>query len=190
MKFKVGDKVEVVKLIQETSLEAIGQKGEIIRICPSHKFPYIINIGMDTGFTEEELKLVGSRPEIDFSCITTEVPDRDVPLKFDDNKPMMHLVRPEFIKGLASALTYGATKYDEKRGSEPNYMRGEGFQYSKILDSLERHLNAFKSGENIDPESQQHHLLLAGVNTMFLYMYEISDKGKDDRYILSAKKEK
>lgn len=116
-----------------------------------------------------------------FHC-DTEVGEKSEPAKYNEGKPMMSLVRPEFIEGIAEVLTYGAVKYDENRGSEPNYMQGEGFHYSTIYDSLQRHLNAFWKGESIDPESGKNHLLHAASNLMFLYMYEISNKGKDDRY--------
>jgi hypothetical protein len=103
------------------------------------------------------------------------------PKKYNSGKPIMSLVRPEFTLALADALTYGATKYDEKRGDTPNYLKGDGFHYSTIIDSLERHLNAFKSGINVDEESGKHHLALCAANLMFLHTYEVSNKGIDDR---------
>ena len=110
------------------------------------------------------------------------------PKKYDTNKPMMSLIRPEFQLELAKALTYGFDKYDEKIGDTPNYLKGEGFHYSKIINSLERHLNAFKRGVKIDDESGIEHLVLAAVNIMFLHTYENSDKGIDDRELLNEKK--
>ncbi len=107
------------------------------------------------------------------------------PKKYNANKPMMSLIRPEFQLGLGKALTYGYTKYGEERGSEPNYLKGNGLYYSEVLDSLERHINAFKSGVGIDEESGVEHLLLAAANLMFLHTYENSDKGKDDRTVLN-----
>lgn len=109
----------------------------------------------------------------------------NIPKKLDQNKPMMSLIRPEFSRALAEALTYGFTKYNEQRGDIQNYLKGEGFHYSRIYDSLQRHLTAWYSGENIDPESGLHHLALASANLMFLHTYEISEKGIDDRIILN-----
>lgn len=116
--------------------------------------------------------------------------DKGKPKKYNDGKPMMSLVRPEFKKGLAEGLTYGYTKYDEKRGEVQNYLKDEGFYYSTIFDSLQRHLDAWWSGEDIDPESGVHHLNLAAANLMFLHTYEHSDKGKDDRVKLDEKKKR
>ena len=103
------------------------------------------------------------------------------PKKYNDNKPMMSLIRPEFQLALAEALTYGYTKYEEQRGDLQNYLKGDGFHYSTIIDSLERHLNAFKSGINIDDESGLEHLALAAANIMFLHTYEQCERGIDDR---------
>lgn len=107
----------------------------------------------------------------------------DSPKKLDNHKPMMHLIQPEFKKALAEALTYGYVKYDEKRGDIPNYLKGEGFHYSRIYDSLQRHLNAWYGGEDIDPESGINHLALAAANIMFLHTYQKKGKGIDDRSI-------
>jgi len=114
-----------------------------------------------------------------------EIPDfnnmEEAPKKHNAGKPMMSLIRPEFLEGLATALTYGATKYDEKRGDLPNYLQGQGFHYTEILDSLMRHLNAWQKGEDLDPESKLNHLNLASANLMFLVTYINSEKGIDDR---------
>lgn len=135
------------------------------------------------GHSDIKLKTFGpSQPDL---VPSKPIQDEDVPKKYDENKPMMHLVRPEFILGMAEALSYGAIKYQEEKGSIPNYMKGDGFNYSKIYDSLQRHLMAFQSGQSYDVgESEKHHLLLAACNIMFLYMYEISNKGKDDRFVI------
>ena len=108
---------------------------------------------------------------------------KEKPLKYNDGKPMMGLIRPEFLEELGKVLTHGFTKYGEEKGEIQNYLKGEGFFYSDIYDSLQRHLNAFWRGEAMD-ESGAHHLACAAANIMFLYTYEISEKGKDNRTIL------
>ena len=110
------------------------------------------------------------------------------PKKYNDNKPMMSLIRPEFQLALAEALTYGYVKYDEKRGKIQNYLKSDGFYYSTIYDSLQRHLNAFWGGENNDPESGLSHLALADSNLMFIHTYIIGGKVKDDRVIIKDEK--
>lgn len=114
---------------------------------------------------------------------------KDEPKKYDSDKPRMDLIRPEFSLALGDVLGYGTSKYEEVRGDTPNYLKGGGFQYSKILASLERHIAAFKMGINIDEESSRHHLAHAAANIMFLLTYELTEKGIDDRVVLGGSNE-
>jgi hypothetical protein len=124
---------------------------------------------------EEELQKLINKLEKD------KFGSKEAPKKHDSGKPRMDLVRPEFTLALADALAYGASKYEEQRGDIPNYLKGEGFHYSKIIASLERHIAAFKSGIDTDEESGRSHLALAAANLMFLSTYSLCDKGIDDR---------
>ena len=98
-------------------------------------------------------------------------------LKYDQGKPRMDLVRPEFVEGVASVLGFGAQKYAA-------WNWAEGINYSRLIASAERHVNAFKRGENIDPESGLSHLYHASCCLMFLACFEQwGDKPElDDRY--------
>lgn len=106
------------------------------------------------------------------------------PKKFDNDKPRLDLIRPEFTMGMGEALAYGAKKYSEPVGETPNYLKGDGFNYSRIIGSLERHIQQFKMGIDKDDESGLSHLKHAAVNLMFLLAYEESEHGIDDRVIL------
>lgn len=130
------------------------------------------------------LELSRTREEIELAVgIVSEKKEtkKDSPLKFDQGKSRLDLIRPEFTLGLGEALAYGANKYSEKAGETPNYLCGEGLNYSKVLGSLERHIAQWKMGVDIDEESGLHHLKLAAANIMFLLTYESCDKGIDDR---------
>jgi hypothetical protein len=111
------------------------------------------------------------------------------PKKYNNGKPMMSLVRPEFTTAIAEVLTYGFEKYDEKRGDIQNYLKGDGFHYSEIYDSLQRHLNQWYSGIDKDDETNKSHLAHAGANLMFLLTYELTQKGIDDRVVLEKSEE-
>ena len=113
----------------------------------------------------------------------------NLPKKYDSDKPRMDLIRPEFTLALGEALAYGAKKYEEPRGETPNYLKGNGFNYSTIIASLERHIAAFKMGQDIDEESSLSHLAHAAVNLMFLHTYSLCEKGVDDRVILDKVRE-
>lgn len=79
----------------------------------------------------------------------------------DPNKPPMSLVPPELALEVAKVLGYGAAKY--ARGQ---WMRGMIF--SSPVDALERHLAAWKRGEDRDPESGLPHLGHAACCLAFL----------------------
>lgn len=95
-------------------------------------------------------------------------------LKFDDNKPKVHLVLPKFILGMARILTFGAVKYGEHNWKK-------GIAYSRLISSAQRHLLAFSDGIDKDEESGESHLLHCAVNLMFLYFFSIFRKDLDDR---------
>lgn len=100
-------------------------------------------------------------------------------MKDDHGKPMMSIITPEFRVGLAKVLTFGAVKYTR------NNWRS-GTNYTRLLDSLHRHLAAFELGEDIDAESGLQHLYHAAANIMFLATFvENPDKYKkfDDRVV-------
>ena len=147
--------------------------------------------GFDIKFLEdgfERVNLSETLKEQFVESIKDRIPDTvkmyEKPVKHNTDKPMMSLIRPEFSLAIAEALTYGYTKYDEKRGDIQNYLKSDGFHYSTIYDSLQRHLNAFWSGENDDLESGLSHLALAASNLMFLHAYITGEKGQDDRVLV------
>lgn len=79
----------------------------------------------------------------------------------DPTKLLFQLIPPEAEKALATILTYGAQKY-APRGWE------KGLPWSETIGSLRRHLNAFMSGEIIDPESGLPHVYFILTNAAFL----------------------
>ena len=81
--------------------------------------------------------------------------------KHDQDKPMLNLIDPQAIEGLAAVLTFGAKKYaaDNWRG---------GINNSRLIASLLRHLFAIMRGEYTDPESGLPHIDHVGCNWMFL----------------------
>lgn len=94
--------------------------------------------------------------------------------RFNQQKPRMSLVPGSYVTYCAYGLTYGALKY------APDNWR-KGFEWRSILDSFERHLQAFKDGEDIDPESGLPHLALMGCNLAFLIEHYDKGMGVDDR---------
>lgn len=94
--------------------------------------------------------------------------------KFDQGKPDVSLVTKELIFAAAKALEFGAEKY-----GRDNYKLG--MKWTKIYNALMRHMLAFNSKEDLDPESGLSHLYHAAANlNMLIYYYE-NKIGEDDR---------
>ena len=97
-----------------------------------------------------------------------------VGVKCDHGKPIIGLVATEFIVGIADVLTIGAEKYDAD-----NWKRG--MDYRRVYSSMQRHLNAWFGGEDVDPETGKSHLYHAGCCLMFLTSYQHHGVGEDNR---------
>lgn len=98
------------------------------------------------------------------------------PLKNDAEKVRLELIPPEFLWATGRGMTYGAKKY-----SAGNWAVGEGFAWSRLYGALQRHLAAWAGGEDVDPESGNHHLDHASCMLAFLVAHVWRKKGKDDR---------
>lgn len=100
-------------------------------------------------------------------------------VKFDNGKLDWSLMPWDSVEEILKVLEFGKIKY-----SAWNWSSGEGFKYSRVFNSLIRHLFAWFRGEDIDPESGLSHLSHAGCNILFL-IYFVKHKNKyknnDDR---------
>lgn len=115
-----------------------------------------------------------------YSAPKQEKFDPKVANKFDGGKTRFELVDPLALKGLADVLEFGAKKY-----AVDNWRKG--FPFTRIIASLERHLNAIKAGEDIDPESGLPHIDHVGCNWMFLSFFMKRMPELDDRWYTTSK---
>jgi hypothetical protein len=105
-------------------------------------------------------------------------------LRYDANKPMMHLLPPDALLALAEVYTKACTPttmYPQGKYPKRNWERG--MDWSKVTDSLERHLMAFKMGEDKDRESGLLHAAHMAWNAMALLTYQLRKIGVDDRLV-------
>ena len=95
------------------------------------------------------------------------VTQEPTPIKYDNSKTDWSLMPFEAVEEINKVLEFGAQKY-----SAHNWKTGKGFKYSRVLNSLLRHVFAYIRGEDRDPESGLSHLAHAGCNIVFLLYYE------------------
>jgi hypothetical protein len=86
--------------------------------------------------------------------------------KYDEGKLRYSLVPPEATRALAEVLTFGAGKY------EPNGWKHVPNAEERYMDALLRHIEAYRSGEVTDEESDLPHLWHAITNLAFLIWFQ------------------
>lgn len=87
-------------------------------------------------------------------------------MKHDQDKPRYDLIPPEAMNELAKVLTYGAEKY-----SPDNWMKVDD-GIPRYYAAMQRHVEAWRSGEHTDPESGLTHLSHAMTCLSFLIALE------------------
>lgn len=71
--------------------------------------------------------------------------------KNDAGKPPITLLDRDFLEGTAQVMAFGAVKYGKGNWKT-------GFAHSRLADAAMRHIIAWASGEDIDPESGLPHI--------------------------------
>ncbi len=79
--------------------------------------------------------------------------------KFDGGKLEFGLLPPLALEETVKVLTFGAQKYERDNWKKvPDSKR-------RYFDAMERHIWAWKKGEQLDPESGIHHLQKSELNS-------------------------
>ena len=81
--------------------------------------------------------------------------------KYDGGKLRYELIPPSALKAMAEVLTFGAIKYSANNWKSVD-------DDSRYVGALYRHLEAWRDGEEVDPESSMSHLWHAMTNLAFL----------------------
>jgi hypothetical protein len=97
-------------------------------------------------------------------------------VKFDSGKPRYDLIPPEVEEAIAQILTFGAAKYGDRNWEL-------GMKWGRPYAAMRRHMGAWWSGENKDPETDMSHLWHAACCIAFLIAFEARGAGIDDRPI-------
>ncbi len=96
-------------------------------------------------------------------------------MKWDSDKEPLAWIPAECVQGIAKVLAYGAAKYEKD-----NWRRG--IPMSRYISAALRHINAWNSGEDLDPESGLPHIDHAMCGLMFVQWYIKHRPECDDRY--------
>jgi hypothetical protein len=106
---------------------------------------------------------------------------QDTAARANAGKLRWSLLPLEVLAPVVEVLMFGAKKY-----AAWNFTNGKGLSWTEVGESTQRHLNAWLSGEDNDPESGLSHLGHIGCNLMFLLYYRMyASKGygeRDDRF--------
>lgn len=94
--------------------------------------------------------------------------------KDDEGKLRYDLIPHESLEQLVKVYNFGATKYGDKNWEE-------GTNWMRIFAAIQRHLWAWRAGEDVDPESNINHLAHAAWGCFALLAYTFRKKGNDDR---------
>ena len=99
--------------------------------------------------------------------------------KFDEGKAPMELLSHHALVEIAHVFGAGAVKYGRF-----NYRAG--MDWGRVIGAAYRHLGAFNSGEDLDPETGRSHLAHLGACCIMLLDYHRTGVGKDDRHKLEV----
>lgn len=181
-KFKVGDRVRCIKSISaDLNGPYNGQIFEIISVDGNA-------IGISVPFyklTETGLWYHGIREGLTpnwhysaFELLPKEALDdektTDEGIKLDSEKPDLSLIPKEALDGIATALGYGAKKYNRN-----NYKKG--LEYTRLVAAAMRHISAFNSGKDNDDESGLNHIDHALATLAMLKWMIVNKKDMDNR---------
>jgi hypothetical protein len=96
-------------------------------------------------------------------------------LRYNEGKLQWSLVDFKSLEGLVRVLEMGAKKYDKHNWKK-------GMPVTQVSESLMRHLFAYLSGEDTDPESGLSHMSHVLCNAMFIEYIMREKPHYDDRY--------
>jgi hypothetical protein len=91
--------------------------------------------------------------------------------KADTGKPRFGLIPPMAEWEVAQVLTHGGDKYGDE-----NWRHCDN--WSRYVDALGRHINAYRRGDQYDHETGRHHLAHAICCLLFLLEHELAESGR------------
>lgn len=165
------------KVMEANMAKELGQNGE-------KRGGFKRDLVKPAGWTAPEPKLqaiLDAESSLDFVAPSSD--GHIVPgfaPKFDAAKVRVDLLPIDPMLQIANVFGFGARKYFAN-----SYRQGETVAWSRTYGSIQRHLMAFWSGEDHDPESGLPHLAHAGTQLFILMEHAAYNQNKDDRFVRS-----
>jgi hypothetical protein len=100
-------------------------------------------------------------------------------LRDNKGKPRLSLVPPSLRRAVARVIYKSS---EEAGGKYPMHNWRKGMPMTEVADSLQRHMDLWLEGENLDKETQLHHFDHIACNIAFLIEYLATHPEFDDRY--------
>jgi hypothetical protein len=101
-------------------------------------------------------------------------PRQEAAARYDYGKSNWHLLPYCALQDVVDVFDYGATKYSERNWEK-------GMSWSRMFNSMMRHLVAWWNGEDTDKESGLPHLAHAAFGCLGLLFFGHKRLGTDDR---------
>ena len=120
-----------------------------------------------------------AKTTVDPGTMTATPATPNTGLRYDDGKPRFDLIPPEAVIALAAHYERGARKYADRNWEK-------GMAWGKCFASMQRHAWAWSNGEDIDAETDTHHMIAVAWNALALYTYAMRKIGTDDRAVKNA----
>jgi hypothetical protein len=113
-------------------------------------------------------------PELTQMKATADKVLREKALRYNEGKLKWSMVHYQSLAPLVRVLMYGEKKY-----ARDNWKKG--LNREEILDSMQRHLAALIDGQEIDPESGEHHIGHLFCNCMFYSYFNVINGDKSSK---------
>ncbi len=101
-------------------------------------------------------------------------------LRYNVSKLPLSWVPGSLVKAVAAVLKKAT---ERPVNPYPAHNWRKGLKWAEVSESLERHLIAWREGENLDPDTGLSHLWHMGCNIAFLIEFEEKKLGTDDRFV-------
>ena len=114
--------------------------------------------------------------EVDQMCAQKISPplEQTKALRYNQGKPKWSLVHFKSLEPMVRVLMYGADKY-----APDNWKKG--LDRKEILDSMQRHLAQLIDGQEIDEESNLHHIGHIMCNCLFYSYFNVMNEDKSSK---------